>query len=360
MREKRLRSISASRFMKHSIFILFLCTVGPIVLRSEPFERAEVTKTVNLVSLLPKATRAVPGDVIKGDSALQTGSNSRAELEFPDLTITRVGSNALFRFVAGTREMILDSGTMLFSSPKGAGGGKVQAGAITAAVTGSDFLLSNAGRIKVICLSHKVLVYFTGNPKIRIVLRPGEMIDIASRATKMPRVTTINLARLLSTSKLGQAGGLGPFPNESVLSHSQTGLVAANDRRPDGNDAEPDSADLAMQAAQTARSSTVGNNNSPAPGTVLNRVGGGSASSSGASPSSGTLPNGGAVQNSGASSSNSASGTPSNGGTIVDSEAGGNSGAGGNGSRRGNNANIRDIQNRGNSAVRLDRGNRGR
>ena len=31
---------------------------------------------------------------------------------------------------------------MLFSSPKGSGGGKVQAGAITAAVTGTDFLIS--------------------------------------------------------------------------------------------------------------------------------------------------------------------------------------------------------------------------
>jgi hypothetical protein len=124
--------------------------------------------------------RAAPGDIVKGDTALQTGGYSRAELQFPDLTITRVGSNALFRFIAGTREMVLDSGTMLFSSPKGAGGGKVQAGAITAAVTGSDFLISNAGRVKVICLSHKVAVYFTANPKVRVELLPGQMLDIAA------------------------------------------------------------------------------------------------------------------------------------------------------------------------------------
>ena len=48
-----------------------------------------------------------PGDVVSGDSALKTGGNSRAELEFPDLTITRVGSNALFRFLAGRREITL-------------------------------------------------------------------------------------------------------------------------------------------------------------------------------------------------------------------------------------------------------------
>ena len=147
--------------MKRWIFVLFLCVAYSTVLRGEPFERAEVTKTVNLVSLLPQATRAVPGDVIKGDSALKTGGDSRAELQFPDLTIARVGSNALFRFIAGARAITLDGGTMLFSSPKGAGGGTVQAGAITAAVTGSDFLIANyAGRVKVICLSHKVLLIY--------------------------------------------------------------------------------------------------------------------------------------------------------------------------------------------------------
>jgi hypothetical protein len=244
--------------MKRWIFVLFLCVVHSTVLRGKPFERAEVTKTVNLVSLLPQATRAVPGDVIKGGTALKTGGDSRAELQFPDLTIARVGSDALFRFITGAREITLDGGAMLFSSPKGAGGGKVQAGAITAAVTGSDFLVANAGRVKVICLSHKVLVYFTANPKMRVVLRPGQMVDIAGGATKMPPVTRINLAVLVATSMLGEAGGLGPFPAQALLVGQQKGSVPANDP-------QPGTVNLTTQAAQTARSSTVTNNNSPAP-----------------------------------------------------------------------------------------------
>ncbi len=52
----------------------------------------------------PQDVRAAPGDIVEGDTALQTGGYSRAELQFPDLTLTRVGSNALFRFIAGTRE----------------------------------------------------------------------------------------------------------------------------------------------------------------------------------------------------------------------------------------------------------------
>jgi outer membrane biosynthesis protein TonB len=244
--------------MRHWVFVLFVFVGYVATLWAEPFDQAEVTKTINLVSLLPQDVRAAPGDLVKRDTALKTGGNSRAELQFPDLTITRVGSNALFRFIAGTREIVLDGGTMLFSSPKGAGGGKVQAGAITAAVTGSDFLISNAGRVKVICLSHKVLVYFTANPKIRAVLLPGQMLDIVPGAgKKMPPVATINLKTLLATSKLGEAGGFGPFPNQTILAYNVSkqggGFVPANGPL-------PANVNLTAQAAQTVRSTTVANN----------------------------------------------------------------------------------------------------
>ena len=207
--------------MKRLILVLLPFAGQLFPARAEPFERAEVIKAINLVSLLPQSTRAVPGDIIKGNTGLKTGGDSRAELQFPDLTITRVGSNSLFRFVAGTREIILDSGTMLFSAPVGAGGGKVRAGSITAAVTGSDFMISNVGRVKVICLSHKVTVYLTANPKIRTELLPGQMLDIAAGTDrKMPRATTINLGKLLATSKLCESGGFRPLPNQAMLAQN--------------------------------------------------------------------------------------------------------------------------------------------
>ena len=207
--------------MKRILLVLLMFAGHLTALRARPFEQAEVTKAVNIVSLLPQDKRAVRGDVVKGNTGLKTGNDSRAELQFPDLTITRVGSNSLFRFIVGTREIVLDSGTMLFSAPEGAGGGKVQAGAITAAVTGSDFMISNVGRVKVICLSHKVTVYLTANPKIRAELLPGQMLDIRPETTgavrRMPRVTTINLGTLLTTSKLSEAGGFRPLPSQSIL-----------------------------------------------------------------------------------------------------------------------------------------------
>jgi hypothetical protein len=334
--------------MKHWIFVLFLFVENWAALQAEPFERAEVTKTVNLVSLLPQDTRAVRGDVVTGNTGLKTGNDSRAELQFPDLTITRVGANSLFRFVAGTREIILDGGTMLFSSPKGAGGGQVQAGAITAAVTGSDFLVSNAGRVKVICLSHKVVVYFTANPKIRAVLLPGQMLDIAAGEKKMPPTTTIKLTTLLATSMLGEAGGLGSFRSQTILAYNaskqEKEFVPVNSLAP-ANSPTPANMNLTAQAAQTVRSTTVAQRAQTGPSST---VGNSNPPSQFAAQGAQTAPSG-AVANSNPPSQSTAA--PATTGSPPDTTADGT------GRNRRNNSNIRNIENRGNSGNRGNNSN---
>jgi FecR protein len=250
--------------MKGISFVLLILAGHLSALQGGPFEQAEVTKAINLVSLLPQDKRAVAGDVVKGETGLKTGGDSRAELQFPDLTITRVGSNSLFRFIAGTREMILDSGTLLFSSPAGAGGGKVQAGAITAAVTGTDFMISNVGRVKVICLSHKVTVYLTANPKIRAELLPGQMLDITPGPTgpirKMPRVTTLDLGKLLATSKLTEAGGFRPLASQAILVQNTNRQAKAFSLAKDDltSEAAEFASNTSSQSRQTAAAQTAG------------------------------------------------------------------------------------------------------
>jgi hypothetical protein len=285
---------------------------------------------------------------VTGNTALKTGGDSRAELEFPDLTITRIGSNALFRFVAGTREIILDGGTMLFSSPKGAGGGQVQAGAITAAVTGSDFLVSNAGRVKVICLSHKVVVYFTANPKIRAVLLPGQMLDIAAGEKKMPPTTTIKLKTLLATSMLGEAGGLGPLPSQTILadnaSKQEKSFVPANSPAL-ANSPTPANMNLTTQTVQTVRSTTVAQRAQTGPSST---VGNGNPPSPSAAQGAQTVPSGAVANSNPPSQSTAASATT---GSLPDTTADGT------GRNRRNNSNIRNIENRGNSGNRGNNSN---
>jgi hypothetical protein len=79
------------------------------------------------------------------------------------------------------------------------------------------------------------------------------MLDIVpGAAKKMPPVVTINLKTLLATSKLGEAGGFGPFPSQTILAYNGSkqgsGFVAAN-------------LNLTAQAAQTVPSTTAANNN---------------------------------------------------------------------------------------------------
>jgi hypothetical protein len=233
-----LRIAATMRFfwIKSTLVTLALCANIPAVFAAT-FNEAEVTKTVNLVSLLRAAEPAQPasvGDVVKGQTALRTGEKSRAELEFPDLTITRVGSTSLFRFSGGTRVVTLDGGTMLFSSPKGAGGGEVQAGAITAAVSGTDIIVSyvkglatKGGHVQVICLSERVSVYFTADPTVRRSLGPGQMIEIPNGAKELPRPTNVNLSQILSTNELFQAGGFRPLYSQALLEQ-----IAARQTRP--------------------------------------------------------------------------------------------------------------------------------
>ena len=90
---------------------------------------------INDVQVLPVEASPVPakmGDRISGRTAVSTGAQSRAELRFPDKTLTRVGANSIFRMDASTKTVDLEKGVILLQVPKQLGGAKVR----TAAVTG--------------------------------------------------------------------------------------------------------------------------------------------------------------------------------------------------------------------------------
>lgn len=235
--------------MKKISVFLTLALAGTAL--ADPFEKAEVTRTVNKVSVLREQKSPKPaevGDVITAQNALKTGDDSRAELKFPDNTITRLGANALFRFSSGGRDMTLDGGTMLFSCPKHEGGGQVQAGAVTAAVTGTDFILSYiiGGEVRVVVLEGKVWVYLTKFPAIRRLIRSGQFVAIPAGADKIPDITTVDLKHLMKTSRLMESGGFGPLFSEALLlrvADSQQGRIK---KLPDGTT-------LTQQTAQQAR-----------------------------------------------------------------------------------------------------------
>jgi hypothetical protein len=108
------------------------------------FERATVTRTHNEVYLIDAQKDiqpAKPSDTMNADMVLATGARSRAELQFPDQTLARIGSNSYFTFSEGSRDMELGKGTMLLKVPKNLGGAKITTQAVTAAITGTTVML---------------------------------------------------------------------------------------------------------------------------------------------------------------------------------------------------------------------------
>src|SRR5689334_1919661 len=76
----------------------------------EQLKKAHVTQVVEDVKLLPKEAAARPAmlnDEVNQGTGIRTGINSRSELTFNDLTITRLGANTVFSFNRDARELTL-------------------------------------------------------------------------------------------------------------------------------------------------------------------------------------------------------------------------------------------------------------
>jgi hypothetical protein len=107
------------------------------------FDSARVTLVENKVSIGEEKhgktveRKATISDLVSAREFVLTETQSRAELEFKDHSIVRVGQNSIFSFDAGTRTFALEKGAMLFYVPPGSGGGHVKTPSLTAAITGT-------------------------------------------------------------------------------------------------------------------------------------------------------------------------------------------------------------------------------
>src|SRR5437764_15465979 len=74
---------------------------------------ARVTQVVRDVRVVPSRASTRPASVnetIRQGTGVRTGSDSRAELTFTDLSLTRLGANTIFSFDQGARDLHLTSG----------------------------------------------------------------------------------------------------------------------------------------------------------------------------------------------------------------------------------------------------------
>lgn len=222
--------------------------MGAAILQAAPASAADLTQAVvrqkvNVVTLAPSLSAAAQpisqGAVVRDENVVRTGTQSRAELEFPDLTLTRLGANSIFSFDAEARAINCQQGAALFSKPSSSGRIEVRSGAVSAAITGSTGFVSNqpmtrakgrkaadsgADRTTMMgMLEGKLRGTATwrdrngGQHSFAFKLGPGEMI--VAQAGRPPVVVQFDIPRFLATSPL-ITGFTGELPNEAQLNRA--------------------------------------------------------------------------------------------------------------------------------------------
>jgi hypothetical protein len=150
-KEPKLRAVISqgkTRSSTHSGTIVAMAAISCFALltgvrAAVPFTSATITKVENHVNYgqgrgaQSSSRPAVVSDVVKANNYLISQAESRAELQYPDGSLVRIGQNTVFSFDAASRTLTLEEGSLLFHIPKGQGGGTIKTPSLTAAITGT-------------------------------------------------------------------------------------------------------------------------------------------------------------------------------------------------------------------------------
>lgn len=201
--------------MKTFYFVFSALLLAAGIVSAAPLNQATVTRVVNKVEVIPADAAPQPadvGEIIRGQTSVRTGGNSRAQLTFADQTLARLGANTLFSFERGTRALDLENGSILLQVPKGAGGATIRSAPVTAAITGTTVMMEyspgNPGTVKLICLEGTVRLSLAGRLGESVLVGPGQMMAVAANARSLAAPVTIDVKRILKTSKLVKEGNL--------------------------------------------------------------------------------------------------------------------------------------------------------
>jgi hypothetical protein len=179
---------------------------------------ARVTQIIRDVKLLPTAADPRPAtvnDKVAEDTGVRTGGESRSELTFSDLTITRLGANTIFSFSKAGRTAKVDSGSILLRVPKDSGGGTIKNNAVTVAVTGTTVIFeANRGR-KLITLEGSARVSLTAKPREFRNVLAGQMIDVPPGATTLPMPVNVDLNDVMRNHPL--ITDFKPLPSQPLI-----------------------------------------------------------------------------------------------------------------------------------------------
>src|SRR5437870_11655886 len=239
------------------LFYLLMILHLPAVAAAAELRGAHDTQIINDVKLLPgqaAARAAVVNDSVNAGTAVRTGTDSRSELTFLDLTITRLGANTIFSFNEGARQINLSGGAVLLQVPRNGAEAKIATVAVTAAITGGTALLeaNKCFPTKLLMLEGIGRFYPTGHPKQAAIVHGGEMAMMTVDGQIM-RPTKFNAALVYKTSKL--ITSFPTLPNADLI----LAVIKAQEAESEGpGTPSSDSIDIIDQAIAAGASSTTG------------------------------------------------------------------------------------------------------
>jgi FecR protein len=184
---------------------LFFIGTSPLGTATQ-LQEARVSQIIQDVRLLQPQGAPRPAtvnDTVTQQMGVRTGVESRAELTFTDLTITRLGANTIFSFKRGTRELDLTSGAVLLQVPPDKPAVKVSTSAVTAAVTGGTALLSTGPPTKFMVLEGIGTFYPAGHPEKAMTVHGGEMMMMTADG-RMTKPEKFDVKLVMETSRLVQ------------------------------------------------------------------------------------------------------------------------------------------------------------
>src|SRR5256885_8120748 len=189
----------------------------------------QVVRDVRLLALQVAARPAHLNEVVTDGSAVHTGADSRAELTFADLTITRVGANSIFSFDQDGRHVSVESGAILLRVPKGSGGARIRSSALTVGITGTTVMFESRPRnySKLIVLEGSGQAWLTKHPGKKITVHGGQMLVVKPGATQLPEPVDIDESLVLRTAIL--ITEFPPLPSRDLMRS-----VAENQKKSDG------------------------------------------------------------------------------------------------------------------------------
>ena len=195
------RGASKTRF---GVLLLVCFLAAGQLSNGAPLRSARVSAVIRDVRLLPSNAAPRPAAVNENvglGTAVRTGIESRAELTFADLTVTRLGENTIFSFNEAARELTVTKGAILLEVPSKAPAAKISTAGVTAGVMGATALFATGPPTKFMMLEGIGTFYPTGHPERAVTVHAGEMVMMTADG-HITQPTKFNVQLVLQTSHL--------------------------------------------------------------------------------------------------------------------------------------------------------------